>query len=44
MRRFVYMYCILSTLLWPMGVTGKVFAETNVPTVMDGLVNNVKDL
>ncbi|PGT50509.1 hypothetical protein COD86_30660 [Bacillus cereus] len=43
MRRFVYMCCILSMLLWPMGVTGKVFAESNVPTVMDGLVNRISD-
>ncbi|PGA91459.1 HBL/NHE enterotoxin family protein [Bacillus toyonensis] len=43
MHRFVYMCCILSMLLWPMGVTGKVFAETNVPTVMDGLVNHISD-
>ncbi|PEP95265.1 HBL/NHE enterotoxin family protein [Bacillus toyonensis] len=43
MFRFVYMCCILCMLLWPMGVTGKVFAETNVPTVMDGLVNHISD-
>ncbi|QDZ77458.1 hypothetical protein, partial [Bacillus cereus] len=43
MRKFVYMCCILSMMLWSMGVTGKAFAEPNVPTVMDGLVNHISD-
>lgn len=37
------MCCILSMMLWSMGVTGKAFAEPNVPTVMDGLVNHISD-
>lgn len=43
MRKFIYICCILSMMLWSMGVAGKAFAEPNVPTVMDGLVNHISD-
>lgn len=44
MRKFVYICGILSMILLPIGVPGKVFAESNVPTVMDGLVNHISDV